>query len=251
MRNRHQVHVRRIELRGGNVPAPGDVARAGGQQDKRKHRQRKRRGVEDVHAPAVLVPADQLLRGQPKRHHRELQIEPVRLEPEEQIDAEDDGKRSEAERVGVAPRPAEQHVERVREEQLGEDEGAERVNRRPIPAPIQQHRALRAGLQIVLLPQDHIQVSVRPLRRAQKSSIAFHAHSTAATPRNAMSTSGFGEPRQQCKAGETEGKCKRQKPRSRIKQIRPACFGRMLYFHFTHCVLVRPRSAGQASPIRG
>ena len=86
----------RIELRAGNLPAPGDVAGAGDQQAERKHRQWKRRGIEDVHPPAFPVPTDQLFRGKPERHHRELQVEPVRLEPEEQIDAEDDGKRTEA-----------------------------------------------------------------------------------------------------------------------------------------------------------
>ena len=37
-------------------------------------------------------------------------------------------------------------------------------------------------------------VSVRPLRRAQTNRIAFHAHSTAAAPRNVISISGSAEP---------------------------------------------------------
>ena len=104
-----------------------------------------------MYATAVPVPTNQFFRGQSERDHRELEIEPVRLEPEEQIDAEDDGKRSETERVGVTPRPDEQHVECVGEHELGDDTGGRGVNRRPIPAPIYEHRPLRAGLQVVLL----------------------------------------------------------------------------------------------------
>ena len=137
--------------------APRDVAPAGDEQAERKHREWKRRGIEDVRVPSVLVPADQLFGGEADRHHDELQIEPVRLEPEEQIDAEDDRERTEAERVGVAPRPAEQHVEGVREEQLGGDEVGRVVHLTPVPAPVQQHRALRAGLQVVLFPGHPIQ----------------------------------------------------------------------------------------------
>ena len=71
-----------------------------------------------------FVPADQLLAGERQCNHQELQVEPIRLEPEEQVDAEDDRERTEAERVGVAPRPGEQHVERVGEEELRGDERA-------------------------------------------------------------------------------------------------------------------------------
>ena len=42
--------------------------------------------------PAVLVPANHLLSGNAERHHGELQIKPVRLEPQKKIDAENDRK---------------------------------------------------------------------------------------------------------------------------------------------------------------
>ena len=59
----------------------------------------KRGRIEDVRLAAVLVPADQFLGGEPDGDHQELQVEPVRPEPEEQVGAEDDRERSEPERV--------------------------------------------------------------------------------------------------------------------------------------------------------
>ena len=57
-------------------------------------------------------------------------------------------------------------------------------------------------------------MSVRPLRRAKTSSTAFHAHSTAAAPRNADSTLRvLANRRKECKAGETERERQRQKER--------------------------------------
>ena len=70
----------------------------------------------------VPVPANQLLGREAQTDHDELEVEPVRLEPEEQVDAEDHRKGTEAEHVASTPRPAEQHVERVREDQLRGDE---------------------------------------------------------------------------------------------------------------------------------
>src|SRR5579863_8519453 len=109
-----------------------------------------------MHATAFPLPTNQLFRRQAKRDHRELEVEPVWLEPEEEIDTKNNGKRSETQSVRVAPRPTEQHVERVCEQELGDDEVTGGVDLRPIPSPIQQHRNLRAGLQVVLLSQDHI-----------------------------------------------------------------------------------------------
>ena len=168
-----------------------------------------------MRAPSVPVPTNQLFRGQPERHHRELQIEPVRLEPEEQIDAEDDRKRSEAESVGVAPRPAEQHVERVREDQLGEDEGRKGVDRRPIPAPIQQHRALRAGLQVMLLPQDHLQRERPPAAPGPNEQHRIPgAQRSGGAQKRPQRVRVLANRSQECKAGETERERQRQKERS-------------------------------------
>ena len=94
------------------------VGRAGEQQHERANRQRQRRRVEDVRAPAVLLPADQLLGAEADGDEQELEGEPLRHEPQEQVDAEDDRKRAEAERVAVAARPRQQHVEGVGEQEL-------------------------------------------------------------------------------------------------------------------------------------
>ncbi len=103
------------------------------------------------------VPANQLLGGEAERHDRKLQVEPVRLEPEKQVDAEDDWNGAETEGVDVAPRPGEQHVEGIREQQLRGDEVGRLVDLRPVPAPVEQHRALGTGLHVVLLPRNDLE----------------------------------------------------------------------------------------------
>ena len=105
------------------------------------------------------------LAAKPTATMRNWKVEPVRLEPEEQVDAEDHRKGAEAERVGLPPRPAKQHVEGVGEEQLRGDERGGVVDRPPVPAPVEQHRTLRARLEVVLLPQDDLQRE-RAARRA-------------------------------------------------------------------------------------
>ena len=129
---------------------PRDVAHPGDDQGQREDRERERRGVEDVDEAAVPLPADQLLGGEAERHQDELEVEPVVREPEEQVDAEDDGNGAEAEPVRVPPRPAEQQVEPVGEDELAGDERDGVVDRRPVPAPVEEHGRLRAGLQVVL-----------------------------------------------------------------------------------------------------
>ena len=141
----------RIELSDGDVVAPGHVAPAGEEQAEREHRKRERRRVEDVRAPSVLLPAQEFLGGEPERHHEELEVEPIVSEPEKKVDAEDDRKRTESEGVGLPARPAEKHVERVREHKLGGEKVERVIHLAPVPAPVQHHRELGARLQIVLL----------------------------------------------------------------------------------------------------
>src|SRR5581483_4112817 len=113
----------RVELRGRDLEAPRGSARAGEQQERRGDGEWKRRRVEDVGVGAVARPAEELLGEEADRDHRELQVEPVVLEPEEQRDAEDDRERAEAERESPAVGPREQAVEAVGEQELGGDEG--------------------------------------------------------------------------------------------------------------------------------
>jgi hypothetical protein len=136
---------------------PADRGRAGDEQAERKEAERKRRGIEDVNAASVLVPANELLGEESDRHHQELEVEPVRLEPQEQVDAENDRKRTESERVRLAARPPEQDVEGIGEQKLGGEKVERVVHLAPVPAPIQHDRELRAGLQIVLLAQVDFQ----------------------------------------------------------------------------------------------
>ena len=129
---------------------PREAARPGGDEREGEDRERERRGVEDVDPAAVPLPAQQLLGREAERHEHELEVEPVVPEPEEQVDAEDDRHRAEADPVGVAPGPAEEQVEPVGEGELAGDERDGVVDRRPVPAPVEEHGGLRAGLQVVL-----------------------------------------------------------------------------------------------------
>ena len=152
-----EIHVRRIELGFRDQEAPRHVGRIEEQQEYRHHRQRERRGVEDVRVHAVALPAQELLRDEADRHHHELPIEPRVLEPEEQREAEDDGKRAEAQSERAAVRPRQEAVETVGEQQLRNDQRRRVVHLAPVEAPIEDQRALQARLQVVLRAQRHFE----------------------------------------------------------------------------------------------
>src|SRR5579883_2960513 len=107
-------------------------------------------------APSFFVPLDQFLRSDANRDQCELQVKPVGLEPKKEIDAEDDRKWRKSKAVSIAPRPAEQHIECVREEQLRQHEWKVVVDRMPIPTPVRENRSLAAGLQIMLFLQHDL-----------------------------------------------------------------------------------------------
>ena len=142
---------------GRDLLPPGQVARPRGDQRQREQAQRERRGVEDVGAPPLASPLDERLPEEARPHHQELQVEPVVGEPEEEVGAEDDGKGPEAEHVAFAPRPREQHVEGVGEDQLRQQKPGEVVDRPPVPAPAGEHGELHEGLQVVLRAQDDLE----------------------------------------------------------------------------------------------
>ena len=100
-------------------------------------------------------------------------MEPVVREPEEQVDAEDDGNGAEAEPVRVAPGPAEQQVESVGEGELAGDEGKRVVDGGPVPAPVEEDGRLRAGLDVVLWPGGDLQrpVPAPALRRREQHEV--------------------------------------------------------------------------------
>ena len=157
-----QVDLRRAVEGGGDLLAPGEIGGAGQDQPQREQPQRERRWVEDVDPAAVLLPADQVLRREPQRDQQELEVEPVRLEPEEQVDAEDDRYRSETQRAGAPPRPRQQQVERVGEQQLGQQQVRGVVHLAPVPAPVEEDRPLCARLHVVLRAERHLQLDRRP-----------------------------------------------------------------------------------------
>ena len=71
-----------------------------------------------MHAAAISLPADELFTQKTHSDHHELHVEPLVVEPEKQIGAEDNGNRPKAEAVAAAPRPSEQHAEGVGEQDL-------------------------------------------------------------------------------------------------------------------------------------
>jgi hypothetical protein len=148
--------MRRAEQLRGDVLAPRQVGRIREKEDRRHDGERERRRVEDVDVPAVLVPADEFLREEADRNHDELQREQVIPEAEKKIDAEDDWKRTEREQVRVAPRPRQQHVERVSEDNLAGKQDGCVADRIPIEAPVDVNRELRDRLHVVLGAQDDL-----------------------------------------------------------------------------------------------
>ncbi len=148
-----QVHVRGIKLRHRDVLCPRNVGRTCEDEPDRKYHQRKGRGIENVHTPPVLFPPDQFFGGETDRHHQELEVKPIRSEPKEQVNAEDHRKRTEAQRVSIPPRPGQQDVESVGEDQLRDDEIVGVIHLPPMPAPVDEYRRVHARLQIVLRPE--------------------------------------------------------------------------------------------------
>ena len=159
------VNVRRQAQRRRDFRSPREMRRAGGNQRHREQRKRKRRRVEDVHQPAVTVPPDELLPEEPDGDEEELQVEPVVPEPEEQVRAEDDRKRPEPEDEAAAARPRQQHVERVGEDDLRDQQPRVVVDRPPVPPPVRVDRDVAHRLDVVLRAgrgQDDRQTSSAP-----------------------------------------------------------------------------------------
>src|SRR5258708_25756742 len=92
---KEQIDVRRPEQLRGDVHAPRQVRRVRENENHGNGGQRERPRVEDVDAPAVLVPADEFLREEANRNHHELQGEQVGREAEKKIDTEDDWQQTE------------------------------------------------------------------------------------------------------------------------------------------------------------
>ena len=86
---------------------------------------------------AVALPRDEFLTEYAGGHQQELQEEPVILEPEKQIGAQNDGKRTKAENPLIAPRPAHQHVENIDKYNLGDNQRGVVIDFAPVPSPVE------------------------------------------------------------------------------------------------------------------
>src|ERR1051326_1823859 len=111
----------------------------------------------------ILVPPDQFFSGETQSDHHELEIKPIRLEPKEQMRAEDDRERKEAQNVMISPGPGQQQVECICEQELSDNQVIRRIYLRPIPAPIRKNCRLEACLQIVLRLWREFQCERSPL----------------------------------------------------------------------------------------
>jgi hypothetical protein len=110
-----------------------------------------------VRVHAVARPAQELLGEKAERDHRELQVEPVVLEPQEQVDAENDRERPETEDELAPVRPREEAVEAVGKQELRGNERRSVIDLAPVIAPIQEDRALLTSLQVVLAARHDLE----------------------------------------------------------------------------------------------
>ena len=106
---------------------------------------------------SALAPADELLGQVPEGDDRELPVKPLGTEQQEQVDAENDGQRPEAELELVASGPRQQAAEREGENELGEDQRVEQADTRHVIAPVGIEHELCAGLHVVRLPRNDTQ----------------------------------------------------------------------------------------------
>ena len=117
--------------------------------------------------PVVAVPAHELPGGEGARHQQELTDEVLRLEPEEEVDAPHHRQGAEAGPPVPAPRPLQEHLHRVEDDDLDRDERQMLLDRRVVEPQIQVMARLHAGLEVVGKPD-----------------VAFDPQSQCAAPRS-------------------------------------------------------------------
>jgi hypothetical protein len=149
----HHVDARPEAESGRDFLSPRHGGRPRRQQDDREDGQRERGRVEDVHPLAIAVPANERLAGKAQRNQHELPVINVVFEPEEQVGAEDNRERPPADLIILAPRPGQQDVEGVGEQQLPRQQREIVVDRRPVVAPVGIDAAMAEGLDVMLGPR--------------------------------------------------------------------------------------------------
>src|SRR5262249_55501128 len=116
----------------------------------------------------------------------------------------------------VASRPAEKHVERVREQQLGGDQMRRVVHLAPVPAPVDEQRPLDARLQVMLFAQHDLDAQRSPTtyRRCEECRIPRkQQHSNARERPRQRRVLPDGIEKQESTETECEGKGKRKNTR--------------------------------------
>tara|TARA_Y100000588_G_C13519034_1_gene612728 strand:+ start:159 stop:404 length:246 start_codon:yes stop_codon:yes gene_type:complete len=81
-------------------------------------------------------------------------MEPFRLEPQEEIDAENDWKGTESKLVILAPGPLEQSIYTICEHELGSDQWCKSINLIYVLTPPEKNGALSAGLNPMVAPNS-------------------------------------------------------------------------------------------------
>ena len=145
-------------------------------------------------------------------HQQELQEEPVVFEPQKQIRAEDDWKRTEAENPLIAPRPAHQHVQNVDKHNLRNNQRRVVIHLAPVPSPIQIDAGVHRELDIVnRLGDDGVAEYAPGLRRPMAHEHQQDRHRTRGCPDGAGQSRIGAHPRDQRKCGQHADQTARQR----------------------------------------
>ena len=95
------------------------------------------------------MPDDEFLRQEADRNQDELVDEPIVLERQEQVGAEDDRQRPEAQAPFLPARPGEQPLEGEGEDDLRDEQERVVGNERPIETPEDVDGQMQAGLDVM------------------------------------------------------------------------------------------------------
>ena len=149
----HQLEEARRQLEGQNViDARRRRGRVRDHQEDAGRGQDDRRGVEDVRGAAVPAPAHELPGGQGANDQQELAEEVRRLEPQEEVDAAHYRQGAEAGPPLPAPRPLQEHLQRVEDDDLDRDERQVLPDRGVVEPQVQVVACLHPGLEVVGKP---------------------------------------------------------------------------------------------------
>ena len=138
-----------IEQRLGDLLAERGTRRPGKNQNQREHTEGERRRVENVPGRSVSFPVNERLCRETESYYCKLPVIELGPEPEEKVDAKQDGKRPKSELKLVATSELQKRIEPVCEEQLTHNQLHVAIHGREERSPVHHKAALREHLQPV------------------------------------------------------------------------------------------------------